>query len=217
MLLFKHNKQMIEAEAYQARLDQHQKNARACVKDTGIIYDAICLAQDKRLKPWSWQNTCAEKHPAITKLCHFWEGYQGHESVYDARVPYVQLFLGSDRYVSLSPCGPSMPLVLDDHHMQRSVKASSVIFGDAFLVTFLAGREITALHSKQGSLVHYTVHNQALLQETSVLDEVNNLVFDVENQVAWQTLQGLRHFPERYPKLWQQLNKQHEVSRYEVL
>jgi|GEM_PF-1904291 hypothetical protein len=217
-----------ETEAYQTRLNQHHQNACAHVKNTGLIYDAICLAQHKSENKWAWQYDQAENHPAILKLCAFWACYQsesnecnawgeeGEQKTHEARIPYLQFFVGQEAYLPMIPDVGIMPLILKDKTTKENVKEASVIFGDAFLVTYLAGRHITAGQSKRDCLLHYTVNNQPFLKERLVFGEMNLVAFDIQNQLACQTLKALSTFPKRFPTLWRQLKQEHEVKKNEI-
>jgi hypothetical protein len=217
-----------EKETYQTRLNQHHQNACAHVKNTGLIYDAISLAQHKNLNKWTWQYDQAENHPAILKLCAFWACYRpepnkqnelnekDNQKTHEARIPYLQLFVGQEAYLPIIPDVGIMPLVLNDKTIKKNVKEASVIFGDVFLITYLAGRHINAGQSKRDCLLHYTVNNQPFLKERLVFGEMNLVAFDIQNQLAYQTLKALHAFPKRFPTLWQQLKQEHEVKKNEI-
>ncbi|PIQ43242.1 MAG: hypothetical protein COV52_01875 [Gammaproteobacteria bacterium CG11_big_fil_rev_8_21_14_0_20_46_22] len=223
MLLFKNNwlransfEKPVDSELYQQRFDLHQHNACARVKDTGLIYDAIKLAQYKSLNKWAWQKTQAENHPALLKLCAFWECFQEDTCEHEARIPYIQLFFGNEVYTPLIPDGAVTPLKLNDDSLQQNLKHASVIFGNEFLVTYLAGRHVTARQSEKEALIYYTVHDEPLLKERLIFSEMNLIAFDQQNQLAWQVLKALHEFPKRFPTLWKRLKKQHEVNSYEI-
>jgi hypothetical protein len=138
MLLFNNNQlyaNLFENDAdgdlYQHRFDLHQQNACASVKDTGLLYDAIIIAQYKNFYRWTWRHDQAENHPAILKLCAFWECFRENTCQYEARIPYIQLFFGNEVYTPLIPDGAAMPLKLDDTALHQSVKNASVLFGDS--------------------------------------------------------------------------------------
>ena len=205
-----------DSEAYQANLDAHQQNARVRVKDTGLMYDAIHLAQCKGLNKWSWRYDQAENHLALLKLCAFWHCFCEQACRHEARIPYIQLFLGGDHYVPLISDTPIIPVYLEDNVFKKTIKRASVLFGDVFLVTFLAGRQMSAKQSKSDHLVYYTVQDQPLFKERLLFGEANRMAFDLQNQLAWQTLNALQGFPKRFPTLWQSLKKQHEIMLYEI-
>ncbi len=211
---------------YQARFEVHQRNACTRVKDTELIYDAIQLAQQKDLNRWTWQYDQAENHPAILKLCAFWECFQDfqeyrddrkdqniHQSIHEARIPYLQLFLGNSEYLPIIPDAARIPLLLKHEELQKTLKTASVIFGEKFLVTYLAGRYFSAKRAEHNYLVHYTVHKKPFLKERLLFSERNPIVFDLQNQLAYQTLNALHDFPKNFPTLWQQLKKHEEQNK----
>ncbi|MCW5588122.1 MAG: hypothetical protein KIT27_00530 [Legionellales bacterium] len=206
----------ISSQVYQNRFDQHQRNACAYVKQTGLVYDAICLAQNKNINRWAWHYAHSEGHPAIVTLCAFWDCYQTENSLHEARIPYIQLFFGQENYCSLIPSGIEIPLKVKDEKTQHHLKMASVLFGQHFLVTYLAGRHITARQSNKNYLIHHSVHDIPLFKEPLVFGAKNLLAFDHQNNLAWQTLKALHNFPKRFPKIWQQLKQQHEVKHNEI-
>lgn len=201
------NNKNIANAIYQERLDQHHQNASVNVKETGLIYDAICLAQNKQIN--SLHND-SENHPAIAKLCAFWDCYE-LDSIHEAKIPYIQLFLGDDHYHAFMPEGIEMPLTINEPEIQQSLKEASVIFGDIFLVTYLAGRLITDKKSEKESFVYYTVHDKPLFKERLLFS--TKYAFNYQNQLAYQVLNGLHLFPKRFPKIWQWLKAEHDGQK----
>ncbi len=197
-------------------VDVHQQNACARVKTTCLLYDAIVLARNTQLSHWTWRYDHAEEHPAIQTLCAFWKYFRDDNSCYDARIPYIQVFLDNDHYASLITDTVAMPVVLHNKSLQQIVKSASVIFGNKFLITFLAGRHITAKQSTNDYLIYYTVHNQPLFKERLLFGADSPLAFDLQNQLAWQTLKALHDFPQQFPQCWQALKKQREVIDYDI-
>lgn len=206
----------ISHEMYQHRLSQHQKNACAYVKSTKLIYDAICLSQNKNINKWAWHYNYSEDHPAIMKLCVFWDYYLPGECQYESRVPYVQLFLGNEYYKSLIENDIHIPIKIKNNQTQNYFKMSSAVFGKNFLITYLAGRDITARYSKKDYLIHYTVHGVPLFKERLLFSNNNLFAFDNQNQLAFKTLNALHEFPIKFPTLWEKLKKENEEKHYEV-
>lgn len=212
MLLFKsnqnkQNQQITSPETYQQHFHWHQKNACVAVKDASLIAEAVQLAQHQALNAWVWQAAQAESHPALLVLCAFWEYFQIKPCQNEVRIPYIQLFLGDENYLPLIPGGAFMPLKGQNPVLQQQIRAASVLFGHEYLVTYLAGRHISANHSTANTLIYYTVHHQPVFQEIIGADKNNFQAFDQQNQLAWRTLQALRTFPNRFPLLWQALKK----------
>ncbi len=206
----------ISSQVDQNRFDQHQRNACAYVKQSGLIYDAIVLAKNKNINRWAWHYAYSEGHPAIATLCAFWDCYQTESSVHEARIPYIHLFFGQDNYCSLIPGGIEIPLKLKERQTQHHLKMASVLLGPHFLVTYLAGRHISARQSNNDFLIHHSVHDIPLFKEPLVFGAKNLLAFDYQNNLAWKTLNALHNFPKRFPTLWQQLKQQHETKHDEI-
>lgn len=198
-----------DSEQYQQMLHAHNQNAITKVESMGLLYDAIQLARFSDANQWIWQKNQAETHPALLTLCAFWQSFREDESVHEARIPYIQLFLGQENYVPLIPSVVSMPTIIENDQLRNTIRESSVIFGEHFFITFLASRRISASKSDLPSLVHYTVQNKPLLRE--------NLLYNKQDMtISCQTLKGLYEFPKRFPSLWQYLIKQREVTHYEI-
>jgi len=199
-----------ESEKYQAMLAVHKNNAITYSASTKIIYEAIQLARFNDAQSWAWRLDQAETHPALLLLSAYWQSLcEEDEGVHEARIPYIQLFLGKETYVPLMPDAASMPILIENKILHETVHNSSVIMGEHFLITFLAGRKISANKSVFSSLIHYTVNDKPLLKE--------NLLFSKQTMtLSSQILKGLFEFPKRFPSLWLYLTKQQEVTHYEI-
>lgn len=96
------------------------------------------------------------------------------------------------------------------------------MFGDAFLVTYLGSRHITARQSSPQEWVYYTVNDQPVLHTSRDVPQDTphrkdtRLALDEPNALAWHTLQVLHDFPQHFPRLWQQLKKHHKGVSYDI-
>lgn len=197
------------SEIYQSRYKEHLRNAKAQVKQEKLIYQAIQLANSINFNVWVWRPDQIENHPALLMLCAYWQSYYGDDSVYEARIPYIQVFLGKENYLPLIPDAVFMPTKLDDVATYHAVKESSILFGDYFLITFLAGREISSQQSQFPHLLHRTVKGKPLIKE-------NLFIGNQYLTISLQMLKGLKEFPQRFPSLWQYLKNQYEEVRYDI-
>lgn len=204
-------------DEYQKALNSHYSNADRRITSDQLIYETISLANLKTLTPVAWRHNRPEDHPAFLKLCTYWDVVCKGACMHSARVPYIQVFLGRKEYIPLIESGDNLPIHIEEVELHKTMRESSVIFEEHFLITFLADRQF-ALKDEKLYLVHYTVYDKPFLLEPFISDEFNEIGIkvDLKNQLAWQTLNGLHQFPMRFPLLWQQLKKKHEVGNYGI-
>jgi len=218
MLSFSKNKKMHSdirywqdknSEIYQNLYKEHLQNAKAQVKQEKLFYQAIQLANSINFNVWVWRPDQIENHPALLMLCSYWQSYYGDDNVYEARIPYIQVFLGKENYLPLISNAVCMPTKLENEAVKTAVQESSLAFGDYFLITFLAAREISANKSHFPELIHRTVNDKPLIKE--------NLFFGNQQlTVSVQMLKGLKEFPQRFPSLWRYLKDQYEEVHYDI-
>lgn len=214
MLLFDHSKKLqtdfyfnqydVDQSDYQRFLACHEHNARAKVKDAGLIYDAILLAQDESII----EPEDAADHPALKTLCQFWTYYRESPDEFDAGFPYIQLFLGNPAYTPLIPDGAVMPFNLENSAIRDDLKMASVIFGNTFLVTYFAKNPFV-IHDgdKQSSILYHTVQGQIILREVLAVDDPRVKADILHHHLAIKTIDALKHVPKRFPELWSKLKK----------
>lgn len=202
-------------EYYRNLYRHHTRNACFRYRCDKLIFEAIKYALQRKLYQRYWREDRAEAHPANRLLCQFWQVLSQAKKSFEACVPYIQLFLDEDNYYPLIG-HQRLPVRIKVLALQQEVHEASVIFGEHFLVTYLAGREVSSHHPSGYDLVHYSVRGKPFLKVDTYHGSMNLAAQDIHNSLALQTLDALARFPKHFPTLWQGFVDQHEGRHYGI-
>lgn len=208
--LYNHYQLNSQDERYLKLAYHHRQNACATFSSDKMIYEIVKLIEniDSKRGPFSDEKN-PEDHPAIRRLCDFWNEILGFTNMRQPGIPLIQLFLGKDDYVPLIDM-QTMPVNLErNEQLGKRINSSSMAFGSHFLVTFLASRKDAEYNAYNDCLNYLTVGGDGLLQEPLSLSGGDALKVNIKKQLAWRVLEGLRNFPYDFPILWSYLEEKH--------
>ncbi len=207
--------QLINNTLYSKNLALHHKNACAHVKESELIFEAIQLARDKNMMKIVASKNDPNNHPALKKLCSFWQCFTLGEIADNALLPFIQIFSGKEHYEQIIN-DANLTLIPQKLLDNQTYQKSNIIFSERFLVTFLSDQHLAMKNQKPNHKIYYTVHRNQFLEETMMPGSTGIILSCVRKILAWKLIEGLQNFPKTFPTIWQQLEKQRGIIRYEI-